>query len=72
MSAISKAIPHISSHNFGRMSASLTNLKANRNYFTYTQELSQPLDRRPEIVTAQKAFETCLKSGRLPTQCLMF
>ncbi|CAH0401588.1 unnamed protein product [Chilo suppressalis] len=37
-------------------------VKSNRTYFTYTQELSQPLDRSPEFVTAQQAFEKCLKS----------
>lgn len=61
MSAISKAIPRFSSHNIGRLSASLYNIKAN-SYFTYTKELSQPLPRKPEFVTAQEAFEKTMKS----------
>ncbi|XP_026323025.1 uncharacterized protein LOC113232493 [Hyposmocoma kahamanoa] len=63
MSGISKIIPHISSRNFGTVSAALYSGKYNRSYFTYTQELSQPLDRKPDFVTAKEAFEKCLKSG---------
>lgn len=65
MSGISKIIPHISSRNFGTVSAALYSGKYNRSYFTYTQELSQPLDRKPDFVTAKEAFEKCLKSGML-------
>lgn len=63
MSAIGKIIP-VSSRNFGRKSAVLYNGKYDRSYFTYTQELSQPLDRKPEFVKANEAFQKCLKSGR--------
>lgn len=75
MSVMGKIIPQISSRNFGRLSAALYSGKYNRNYFTYTQELSQPLDRKPEYVTAKEAFEKCLKSGKflillaVPTTC---
>lgn len=64
MSVMGKIIPQISSRNFGKFSAALYSGKYNRNYFTYTQELSQPLDRKPEYVTAKEAFEKCLKSGK--------
>lgn len=63
MSKMSKFIPQVS-RNFGRLSAALSTGKS-RNYFTYTQELSQPLDRNPEFLTARQAFEKCLKSGEL-------
>ncbi|KAG6463051.1 hypothetical protein O3G_MSEX013631 [Manduca sexta] len=60
MSAISK---FVSSRNFGRISGALLSVKSNRNYFSYTQSLSQTLDRKPEFMTAKQAFEKCLKSG---------
>lgn len=63
MSVIGKVIPHVSSRNFGKISAALCSGKYSRSYFTYTQELSQPLERKPDFVTAKEAFEKCLKSG---------
>lgn len=63
MSVMGKVLPHVSSRNFGKISAALSAAKSNRTYFTYTQELSQPLDRKPEFLTAKQAFEKCLKSG---------
>lgn len=68
MSVMGKIVPHVSSRNFGRINAALCAAKANRTYFTYTQELSQPLDRKPEFVTAKEAFEKCLKSGKYTSQ----
>lgn len=64
MSVMGKIVPHMSGHKFGRIGASLCSIKTSRNYFSYTQELSQPLERRPEYVTAEKAFENSLKSGK--------
>ncbi|XP_075986706.1 succinyl-CoA:acetate/propanoyl-CoA:succinate CoA transferase [Anticarsia gemmatalis] len=64
MSVIGKLVPNVSSRNFSRISAALSSAKSNRTYFTYTQELSQPLDRKPEILTAKEALEKCLKSGQ--------
>ncbi|CAB3223006.1 unnamed protein product [Arctia plantaginis] len=61
MSVIGKIVPSISSLNFGRINAALSNAKR-RTYFTYTQELSQPLNRSPEVLTANQALEKCLKS----------
>lgn len=58
-------VPNLSARNFAKINAALQTVKSNRNYFTYTQELSQPLDRKPEFVTAKEAFEKCLKSGKL-------
>lgn len=63
MSVIGKIIPYVSSRNFGKISAVVCGGNYNRSYFTYTQELSQPLDRKPDFVTAKEAFEKCLKSG---------
>lgn len=64
MSVIGKIVPTISSLNFGRIkiNAALNNAKL-RTYFTYTQELSQPLDRTPDFLEANQALEKCLKSG---------
>ncbi|XP_045506774.1 4-hydroxybutyrate coenzyme A transferase [Colias croceus] len=65
MSVIGKVlVPNVSAIKFGKISTSLLSVKYNRSYFTYTQELSQPLDRKPEFVTAKEAFEKCLKSGQ--------
>lgn len=65
MSVIGKFIvPNVTSRNFNKIGAALQNVNYNRSYFTYTQELSQPLDRKPEFVTAKQAFEMCLKSGK--------
>lgn len=65
MSAISKIVPHVSNfNNFSRISGGVLSVKSNRSYFTYTQSLSQPLDRKPEYVSAKEAFEKCLKSGK--------
>ncbi|KAM3957985.1 succinyl-CoA:acetate/propanoyl-CoA:succinate CoA transferase [Aphomia sociella] len=65
MSVMGKIIiPHVSSRNFGRFSAALFSGKLDRNYFTYTQELSQPLDRKPEILPANEVFQKCLKSSQ--------
>ncbi|VVD00425.1 unnamed protein product [Leptidea sinapis] len=65
MSVIGKVIPSVSVHNIGKFSAALQSAKCNRNnYFTYTQALSQPLNRKPDFVTAKEAFEKCLKSGQ--------
>ncbi|XP_038219779.1 4-hydroxybutyrate coenzyme A transferase-like [Zerene cesonia] len=65
MSVIGKVlVPNVSALKFGKISTSLLSVKYNRSYFTYTQELSQPLDRKPEFVTAKEAFEKCLKSGQ--------
>lgn len=65
MSAIGKIVPNVSSRNFGRISAALlSSVKNNRSYFTYTQELSQPLDRKPESMTAKEALAKALKSGQ--------
>lgn len=57
-------IPNLSRRNFVKIGAALQSVKSN-NYFTYTQELSQPLDRQPERVTAEEAFKKCLKSGKI-------
>ncbi|KAJ8709589.1 hypothetical protein PYW08_009593 [Mythimna loreyi] len=62
--SVCKFVPNVASRNFGRLGAALCSAKLNRSYFTYTQELSQPLDRKPEIVTAKEAFEKYLKSGQ--------
>lgn len=59
---MSKCIPQVG-RNFGRLSAALSTAKS-RNYFTYTQELSQPLNRCPQFLTANQAFEKCLESGQ--------
>lgn len=65
MSAISKIVQHVSNfNNFSRISGGVLSVKSNRSYFTYTQSLSQPLDRKPEYVSAKEAFEKCLKSGK--------
>ncbi|CAH0597794.1 unnamed protein product [Chrysodeixis includens] len=64
MSKLGKIIPNVCSRNFGIISAAISSAKYNRSYFTYTQELSQPLDRHPECLTAKEAFQTCLKSGQ--------
>ncbi|PZC79980.1 hypothetical protein B5X24_HaOG215570 [Helicoverpa armigera] len=61
--SVCKVVPHVTSRNFGRISAALSSAKLNRSYFTYTQSLSQPLDRVPERLTAKEAFEKWLKSG---------
>nr|XP_032523677.1 4-hydroxybutyrate coenzyme A transferase [Danaus plexippus plexippus] len=64
MSVMGKIIvPNVCRRNFINISASLQSVRSNRSYFTYTQELSQPLDRKPEFVSAKEAFEKCLKSG---------
>lgn len=64
MSVMGKVvIPNLSRRNFVKIGAALQSVKSN-NYFTYTQELSQPLDRQPERVTAEEAFKKCLKSGK--------
>ncbi|XP_072935901.1 succinyl-CoA:acetate/propanoyl-CoA:succinate CoA transferase [Epargyreus clarus] len=60
MSVIGKIIPN---RNIGKLGAALQTIKSNT-YFTYTQSLSQPLDRKPEFVTAKDAFERTLKSGQ--------
>lgn len=59
-----KLVPRVTSSNFGRFSAAFSFDKSNRTYFTYTQELSQPVDHKPEWVTADKAFESSLKSDQ--------
>lgn len=59
---MSKCIPQVGCH-FVKISAALSNGKP-RTYFTYTQELSQPLERNPEYLTAKQAFEKCLRSGK--------
>lgn len=65
MSVMGKVvIPNLSSRSFVKLGAALQSVKSNRNYFTYTQELSQPLDRKPESVTATEVFQKCLKSGK--------
>ncbi|XP_047513051.1 4-hydroxybutyrate coenzyme A transferase [Pieris napi] len=64
MSVIGKIIAPNVSYKFGKLGASILPAKYKRTYFTYTQELSQPLDRLPEFVTAKEAFEKCLKSGQ--------
>ncbi|XP_039760778.1 4-hydroxybutyrate coenzyme A transferase [Pararge aegeria] len=65
MSVIGKfVVPNVSPKNFAKIGAALQASKSSRNYFTYTQELSQPLDRKPEILSAKQAFEKCLKSGQ--------
>lgn len=65
MSVMGKIIvPNVCRRNFINISASLQSVRSNRSYFTYTQELSQPLDRKPEFVSAKEAFEKCLKSGK--------
>lgn len=65
MSVIGKIIAPNVSYKFGKLGASLLSVKIyNRTYFSYTQELSQPLDRIPEFVTAKEAFQKCLKSGK--------
>lgn len=65
MSVIGKfVVPNVTARNFVKIGAALQNVKSNRTYFTYTQELSQPLDRKPEFVSAKEAFEKCLKSGK--------
>ncbi|XP_063896209.1 4-hydroxybutyrate coenzyme A transferase [Helicoverpa armigera] len=61
--SVCKVVPNVTSRNFGRISAALSSAKLNRSYFTYTQSLSQPLDRVPERLTAKEAFEKWLKSG---------
>ncbi|XP_068625622.1 4-hydroxybutyrate coenzyme A transferase [Battus philenor] len=64
MSVMGKVVvPNLTSRNFVKLGAALQSVKS-KNYFTYTQELSQPLDRRPEKLTAQEAFQKCLKSGQ--------
>ncbi|KPJ08934.1 4-hydroxybutyrate coenzyme A transferase [Papilio machaon] len=64
MSVMGKVfIPNLSRRGFVNIGAALQSVKSN-NYFTYTQELSQPLDRKPERVTAEEAFKKCLKSGQ--------
>lgn len=65
MSKLGKIIPSVSSRNFGLISAAVSSAKSSRSYFTYTQELSQPLDRHPECLSAKEAFQICLKSGKL-------
>ncbi|XP_050554053.1 4-hydroxybutyrate coenzyme A transferase [Spodoptera frugiperda] len=62
--SVCKFVPNVSSRNFGRISAALSSAKYSRSYFTYTQELSQPLDRVPERLNAKQAFEKWLKSGQ--------
>lgn len=62
--SVCKFVPNVSSRNFGRISAALSSAKYSRSYFTYTQELSQPLDRVPERLNAKQAFEKWLKSGK--------
>ncbi|KAL4710810.1 hypothetical protein ACJJTC_010933 [Scirpophaga incertulas] len=62
MPIITKIIPYVASRNFGAISAALSGAKSNRTYFTYTQELAQPLNCTPKYVTAKEAFEICLKS----------
>lgn len=65
MSVMGKfVVSNPSARNFAKIGAALQAAKSNRNYFTYTQELSQPLDRKPEFLTAKRAFEKCLKSGK--------
>lgn len=65
MPVLGKIAPRVTRGNFSRINAALlSGIKYNRNYFTYTRELSQPLDREPEYVTAKEAFEKCLKSGQ--------
>ncbi|XP_053619447.1 4-hydroxybutyrate coenzyme A transferase [Plodia interpunctella] len=64
MSVIGKIFPHVSSRNLSRINAAFSSSKSDRTYFTYTQSLSQPLDRKPDFVTAEQAFEKCLKSGQ--------
>lgn len=65
MSVMGKfVVPNVSARYFAKIGAALQTVKSNRNYFTYTQELSQPLDRKPEFLTAKEAFEKCLKSGK--------
>ena len=64
MSVIGKfVVPNVAARNFTKIGAALQTVKSNRTYFTYTQELSQPLDRKPEFLSAKQAFEKCLKSG---------
>ncbi|XP_004933631.1 uncharacterized protein LOC114253046 [Bombyx mandarina] len=63
MSVITKIVPQVSSLHFGKLSSAFLSVKSDRSYFTYTQSLSQPLDRKPEYSTAKEAFEKCLKSG---------
>lgn len=62
--SVCKYVPNVAIRNFSRLGGVLSSAKLNRSYFTYTQELSQPLDRKPEFVTAKEAFEKYLKSGK--------
>lgn len=57
---VAKMVPRIPSRNFGKISTFLYS----RNYYTYTQELTQPLNRKPKKVTAKQALEKCLKPGK--------
>lgn len=65
MSVICKIIPNLSSSTFGRISAALSSSNANRSYFTYTRELSQPIENKtPEIMSACEAVSKCLDSSK--------
>ncbi|XP_041985194.1 4-hydroxybutyrate coenzyme A transferase [Aricia agestis] len=64
MSVIGKFVVPSATKHINKLSAALQVARSNRTYFTYTQSLSQPLDRKPETITAKAAFEKCLKSGQ--------
>jgi hypothetical protein len=42
----------------------ISSILANRTYFTYSNQISQPLERTPPYVEARKAVE-CIKSGKV-------